>query len=160
MLTIMTAWRKSISTEIWTSKIQNRICHAETVFKQMINILCNASLSQNTWKGILKRFFEPILRYGSESHTLKRKQIWFLRRILRVPWISKMTNRERLTKVDEERNLTKSIGKHQSLFIGHVQWEREGWWLLENTTEKINGRKARGRPKEKKNIYSLMWCHN
>jgi ribosomal 50S subunit-associated protein YjgA (DUF615 family) len=58
-----------------------------------------------------------------------------------------ITNEDILKQVNEKRKTIKELGKKQSRFIGHIL--RKG--KLENivTTGKINGRKDRGRQREK-----------
>jgi hypothetical protein len=70
---------------------------------------------------------------------LEATEMWFWRRMLKVPWTAKITN--------EKRKTIKELRKKQSGFIGHIL--RKG--KLENivTTGKINSRKDRGRQREK-----------
>ena len=73
--------------------------------------------------------------------------MWFIRRMLRVPWTAKLTNDEVLRRVDSKRSLINRIHQRQAQFVGHIM-RREG---LENliTTGKIEGNRGRGRQRGK-----------
>ena len=124
------------------------------VFQKMKNILCNKSLSLNVRKRVLKCYTEPVLLYGSESwnvneqirKNLEATEMWFPRRMLRIPWIARVTNIDCLKEANETRQLYTTIRKRQTAFFGHVM--RRG--ALENivTTGKIEGKRGRGRPRE------------
>ena len=120
----------------------------------MKSILCNKSLSLNVRKRVLKCYVEPVLLYGSESwnvnEQIKKKleatEMWFLRRMLRIPWTARVTNDDCLKQANETRTLYTTIRQRQTAFLGHVM-RREA---LENivTTGKIEGKRGRGRPRE------------
>ena len=56
----------------------------------------------NVRKRVLKCYIEPILLYGSESWTISKSaqksleaaEMWFIRRMLRIPWTAKITSEE------------------------------------------------------------------
>jgi ribosomal 50S subunit-associated protein YjgA (DUF615 family) len=74
-------------------------------------------------------------------------EMWFWRRMLKVPWTDKITNEDILKQVNEKRKTITELRKKQSRFIGHIL--RKG--KLENivTTGNINGRKDREGQREK-----------
>ena len=121
----------------------------------MKNTLCVNSLPMTLRKRVLQCYIEPILMYGSESWTLNKQSIrsleatemWFYRRMLRIPWTAKKTNVEVLNQACTQRNLIKRIRIRQSRFFGHIM-RREGLEHLV-TTGKIQGRRDRGREREK-----------
>ena len=78
---------------------------------------------------------------------LEATEMWFWRRMLKVPQTDKITNENILKQVNEKRKTIKELRKQTSRFIEHIL--RKG--KLENivTTDKINGRKDRGRQREK-----------
>ena len=67
--------------------------------------------------------------------------MWFLRRMMRIPWADKLTNEEVLQRAGVERKLIGEIRTRQ--FLGHVI-RKDG---LENLalTGKIEGKRSRGR---------------
>jgi hypothetical protein len=136
------------------TEIKSRIGQAKAAFQKMRNILCNKSLSLNIRKRVLKCYIEPVLLYGCESwnvneqmkRNLEATEMWFLRRMMRIPWTAKVTNNDCLEMANESRTLYANIRRRQTLFFGHIM-RRDA---LENivTTGKIDGRRGRGRPRE------------
>ena len=51
--------------------------------------------------------------------------MWFLRRMLRIQWVEKLSNEKGLEKVRTKRQLLNNIMGRQLRFIGHVL--RKGW---------------------------------
>ena len=97
-------------------------------FQKMRSIQSNTQLSIDTRKRTLQCYIEPILMCGCEAWTIHKQiqkklgavEIWFLRRMVRIPWKAKKTNEEVLKEVDTERSLINRIGKRQATFFGHV----------------------------------------
>ena len=137
------------------TEIKSRTAQAKAAFQKMRNILCNNSLSIEVRKNILKCYIEPILLYGSEAWTidniarkhLEATEMWFYRRMLKISWTAKTSNTIILHLVNSNRELINCIRRRQSQFLGHVM--RRGG--LENivTTGKIEGKRDRGRQREK-----------
>jgi hypothetical protein len=88
-----------------------RIGQAKAAFQKMRNMLCNKNLSMEIRKQVLKTYVNIILFYGSEAWTmtkgiekrLEATEMWFLRRMLEVPWTDKITNENILKQVNEKR---------------------------------------------------------
>ena len=106
-------------------------------------------------KRILEAFIEPVLLYGCEAWTIDERmkrslettEMWFLRRMMRIPWTAKKTNEEVLTEAQTKRQLVTKIRKRQAKFVGHVIRRNQLEHLV--TTGKFDGKKGRGRPREK-----------
>ena len=73
--------------------------------------------------------------------------MWFLRRMLRIPWTAKKTNKMVLKEVETNRSLMQRIRKQQATFFGHIM-RREG---LEHflTTGKLDRKRSKKRQREK-----------
>ena len=73
---------------------------------------------------------------------LEAVEMWFLIRMLRIPWTGKKTNSV-LKEAETNRSLVQKIRKKQATFFGHVM-RREG---LEHflTTGKIDRKTSKGR---------------
>ena len=78
---------------------------------------------------------------------LEAVEMWFLRRMLRIPWTAKKTNEEVLKEADTERSLINKIRKRQATFFGHVM--RRERMEYDITTGMLEGNRSRGRPREK-----------
>ena len=95
------------------------------------------------------------MTYGSEAWTLNNKTIqkieatemWFLRAMQRIPYTARVTNIEVLDRAGTRRNLANNIRQLQAKFIGHIIRRDSIEHLI--TTGKIDGRRSRGRQREK-----------
>ncbi|GFS21719.1 endonuclease-reverse transcriptase [Elysia marginata] len=108
------------------TEIQARIAQAKT-FQKMKSILTNPYVSIRTRKRVLECYIEPILMYGSEAWIITNKfkkkleaiEMWFLRRMLKIPWTAKKTNERVLQEAQSKRSLLDKIRKRQATFFGH-----------------------------------------
>ncbi|GFO26776.1 UDP-glucuronosyltransferase 2a1-like [Plakobranchus ocellatus] len=117
----------------------------------MKTILTN---KHETRKRALKCYIELVLMYGCEAWTISKQiqnkleatEIWFLRRMLRIPWTAKKTN-ERVLNEANKRSLVRTIRKRQATFLDHVM--RRGKLEHLVTTGKFEGKRSRGRQRKK-----------
>ncbi|GFR60265.1 ankyrin-1 [Elysia marginata] len=117
-------------------------------------LLTNNKISFAT-RRVLQCYIEPILMYGCETWTINKKthgklkavEMWFWRRMLRIPWTAIKTNEEVLNETETTRSLINRTRKRQATFVGHIM-RREG---LENllTMGKLEGGRGKGRQREK-----------
>ena len=132
-------------------EIRKRIGMAKDAFEKLGSIMKNNKISMKTKIRIMNCYVFSILTYGSEcwniSQVMEKRieaaEMWFLRRMMRISWTERMTNKEVLERAGIKRFLLKAIRKRQLEFLGHVM-RKEG---LENlsVTGKINGKRSRGR---------------
>ena len=135
-------------------EIKSRIAQAKASFQQMKSIMTNIKKSIVVRKRILEAFIEPVLLYGCEAWTIDERmkrslettEMWFLRRMMRIPWTAKKTNEEVLTEAQTTRQLMTKIRKRQAKFVGHVIRRNQLEHLV--TTGKF-GKRGRGRPRGK-----------
>eukprot|EP00795_Rhopilema_esculentum_P010183 gene10183-biopygen12798 len=66
--------------------------------------------------------------------------MWFLRKMMRIPWTDKVSNEEVLARAGVNRRLINDIRMRQMRVLGHVL-RKEGLEL----TGKIEGKRSRGR---------------
>ena len=93
------------------------------------------------------------MEVSSETWTLDRKlkkrldaaEMWFLRRMLRVPWTARMSNERVLERAGVERQLLRVVRTRQLRFLGHVL--RGNDLEREVLLGRIEGRRGRGRPR-------------
>ncbi|GFO45100.1 hypothetical protein PoB_007160500 [Plakobranchus ocellatus] len=135
-------------------EISARTAQAKINFQKMKTILTNKHISIETRKRALQCYIEPVLMYGCEALTISKQiqnkleatEMWFLRRMLRIPWTAKKTN-ERVLNEANKRTLVRTIRKSQATFLGHVM--RRGKLEHLVTTGKFEGKRSRGRQREK-----------
>jgi hypothetical protein len=110
--------------------------------------VCNRALSLEIKKQVLQAYIKPIFIYGSEAWTINRQmkkhiestEMWFLRRMMGIPWTARKTNEEILIETHEQRHIIADLKKRQTQFIGHVFLKEK----LEDivTTEKLCGKQT------------------
>ena len=99
----------------------------------MSTIFKNRQLKLRTKIWLLECFVWPVLLYGCDAWIINKNmreridavEIWFLRRILRISWVDKVTNEEVLKKAGVKRSLIKVIRKRRMQFLGHVMRSKE-----------------------------------
>ena len=98
---------------------------------------------------LVKAIVFPVVMYGCESWTIKKAEhqridafeLWWWRRLLRVPWTTRRSNQSILKEISPEYSLEGLILKLQ--YFGYLSWRTDS---LEKTLMlgKIEGRRRRG----------------
>ena len=136
-------------------EVKIRCGQAKATFKKLDTFLTNPRISITVRKIMLQCYVEPVLTYGSEAWTITKQimkkieatEMWFIRRMLRIPYTARVTNDKALQDANTERNILKKIRKKQAEFFGHYMRKEKLEHLI--MTGKIEGRKSRGRQREK-----------
>ena len=94
----------------------------------------------------------PVVMYGGESRTIKKAEsqridafeLWCWRRILRVPWTARRSNRSILKEISPEYSLEGPMLKLKLQYFGHLMQRTDSF---EKTLMlgKIEGGRRRGR---------------
>ena len=103
---------------------------------------------------LVKAMVFALVIYGCESWTIKKAEhrridtfeLWFWRRLLRVPWTARRSNQSILTEISPEYSLEGLMLKLKLQYFGHLVQRVDS---LEKTLmlEKIEGRRRKGRQK-------------
>ena len=93
----------------------------------------------------------PVVRYGCESWTIKKAEhqrtdafeLWYWRRLLRVPWTARRSNQSILKEISSRCSLEGLMLKLKLQYFGHLMRRTDAF---ENTPMlgKIEGRRRRG----------------
>ena len=93
----------------------------------------------------------PVVMYGCESWTIKKAEhrtdafeLWFWRRLLRVPWTARRPNQSILKEISPGYSLVGLMLKLKLQYFGHLMRTADSFWktlMLGN----IEGRRRRGR---------------
>ena len=110
------------------TEIRRRIAIAKDSFNKMKPILKNRNILMETKLRVLKAYIWSILLYGCESWNistdmikkLQATEMWFIRRMLRISWEEKKTNKAVLEEAGVKRSLMQTIRKRQLQFLGHI----------------------------------------
>ena len=94
----------------------------------------------------------PVVMYGYESWTIKKAEhqriddfeLWYWRRLLRVPWTERKANQSILREISPEYSLERLMLKLKLQYFGHLMRRTDS---LEKTLMlgNIEGRRRRGR---------------
>ncbi|CAI6343800.1 unnamed protein product [Macrosiphum euphorbiae] len=130
-----------------------RIAQAKRAFQDKSHILTTNSVSLEIRKKFLKSYIWSVALFGSETWTinsteknrLEAFEMWCYRKMLKIPWTEKVTNKEVLDKIKEQRQIWKSIQSRRGKMIGHILRHES---LLKKIIEgDVEGHIARGRPR-------------
>ena len=137
------------------TEVKCRIAQAKRAFVELDNILKNKKMSIRTRMRVLKCYVHPILRYGCEAWTLNAElkrainafEMWCLRRMQRISYVTRKTNKEILQQTGQKRELLKNGMNRQLQFFGQVMRKQK----LEHVVicGKIRGKRGRGRQRLK-----------
>ena len=114
-------------------EIKRRIALAKTTFSNLSKVFKNKRLSLHIKRRLLKCYVRPVLLYGSECWTItdamKKKleaaEMWFYRKILRIPYTAHVKNEVVLERMSENRELISIIRSQQMKFFGHIMRNKE-----------------------------------
>ena len=115
------------------------------------SILKSRDITLLTKVCLVKAMVFPVVMYGCESQTIKKAEcqkidafeLWCWRRLLRVPWMARISNQSILKEISPEYSLERLILKPKLQSFGHLMWRTES---LEKTLMlgKIEGMRRRG----------------
>ena len=115
------------------------------------SILKSRDITLPTKVHLIKAMVFPVVMYGYESWTIKKAErrwidafeLWYWRRLLRVPGTSRRSNQSILKEISPEYSLEGLMLKLKLQFFGHLMWRTDS---LEKTVMlgKIEGRRRRG----------------
>ena len=92
---------------------------------------------------------------GAEGWTIKQKdeqkiesaEMWFYRRMLRISWKEKRTNKSILEELKTERVLLQNIKTRKLNFFGHASRNKRCSLMKDVIQGKMEGKRGRGRPR-------------
>ena len=122
--------------------------------KAMINlesILKSRDTALPTKVCLVKAMVFPVVLYAYESWTIKKAEcrtidtfeLWYWRRILRVPWTARRSNQSILKKINPEYSLERLMLKLKLQYFGQLM-QRTDSFEMTLMLGKIEGRRRRG----------------
>ena len=128
-----------------------RLLLRRKVMTNLDSILKNRDITLLTKVHLLKAVVFPVVMYGCESWTMKKAEhlrvdafeLWCWRRLLRVPWTARRSNRSILKEISPGCSLEGMMLKLKLQYFGHLMWRSDsfGKTLM---LGKIEGRRRRG----------------
>ena len=120
------------------------------------SILKSRDITLPTKVHLVKAMVFPVVTYGCESWTIKKVErwrinafeLWYWRRLLRVPWTARRSKQSILKEISPEYSLEGLMLKLKLQYFGHLMWRTDP---LEKTLMlgKIEGRGRRGRQRKR-----------
>ena len=115
------------------------------------SIFKSRDITLSTKIHLVKAMILPVVMYGCESWTVKKAelqridafQLWYWRKLLRVPWTARRSNQSILKNISPEYSLEGLMLKLKLQHFGHPMWRTDS---LERTLMlgKIEGKRRRG----------------
>ena len=122
------------------------------VMTNLDSILKSKDITLSTKIHLVKAVIFPVVTYGCESWTIKKAQhwridafeMWYWRRLLRIPWTTRRSNQSILKEISPEYSLEELMLRLKPQSFGHLRWRANS---LEKTLmlEKTEGGRRRGR---------------
>ena len=92
------------------------------------SIFKSRDITLPTKVGLVKAMIFPVVMYGCESWTVKKAErrrtdvfeLWFWRRLLRVPWTARRSNQSILKEISPGMSLEGMMLKLKFQYFGHL----------------------------------------
>ena len=133
-------------------EIKRRLHLGRKVMTTLDSMLKSRDVNLPTKVRLVKLMVFPVVMYGCESWTIKKAEckkidafeLWFWRRLLRVPWTARSSNQSILKEISPERSLEGLMLKLKLQYFAHLMRRTDS---LEKTLMlgKIEGGRRRGR---------------
>ena len=131
--------------------IKRRLLLGRKVMTTLDSIFKSRDITLPAKVHLVKAMVFPVLMYGCESWTVKKAECWRIdafelwcwRRLLRVPWTARRSNKSILKEINPRCSLEGLMLKLKLQYFGHLMWRPDS---LEKTLMLggIRGRRRRG----------------
>ena len=133
-------------------EIKRRLLLGSKVLTNLDSILKSRDITLSTKVRLVKAMVFPVVMYGCESWTIKKAEqrriddfeLWYWRRLFRVPWTAMRSNQSTLKQISPGCSLEGLMLKLKHQYFGHLMQRADSF---EKTLMlgKIEGRRRRGR---------------
>ena len=109
-------------------EIKRRLLLERKVMTNLDSILKSRAITLPTKVHLVKAMVSPVVTYGCESWTIKKVEyrridgfeLWFCRRLLRVPWTARRSNQSVLGEISPDYSLEGLMLKLKLQYFGHL----------------------------------------
>ncbi|CAF4751217.1 unnamed protein product [Pieris macdunnoughi] len=135
-------------------EIRCRIEQARNAFSKLKKVLCDKRLNLQVRTRIARCYVFSVLLYGVESWTLTETmskkleafEMWVYRRMLKISWTDRIRNTTVLDRMQENKEVLKTVKKRKLEYFGHVLRNCKKYELLQLIIQgKVAGRRRPGR---------------
>ena len=132
-------------------EIKRRLFLGRNVMSNLDSIFKSRDITLPTKIHLVKAMVFPVVMYGCESWTIKKAEcqridafeLWFWRRLLRVPWTARRSNQSTLKEISPEYSLEGLMLKLKLQYFGHLMWRTDSF-KKSLMLGKIKGGRRRG----------------
>ena len=138
----------------WSHEIKRCLLLGKKVMTNLDSILKSRDIILPTKVNLVNTMVFPVVMYGCESWTIKKAEhrridafeLWYWRRLLRVPLTARRSNQSILKEISPGISLEGLMLKLKLQYFGHLMWRVDS---LEKTLMlgEIGGKRKRGRQK-------------
>ena len=135
----------------YSHEIKRHLLLGRKATTNLDNVLKSKDTDLPTKVHLVKAMVFPVVIYRCESWTIKEAEcqridafkLWYLRRLLRVPWTARRFNQSIIKEICPECSLEGLMLKLKLQYLGHLMWTTDS---LEKVLMlgKIEGRRRRG----------------
>ena len=133
-------------------EIKRRLLLGRKVMTNLDSTLKSRDITLATKVHLVKAMVFPVVMYGCENWTIKKTEsrrtdafeLWYWRRLLRVPWTARRSNQSILMEISPGCSLEGLMLKLKLQYLGHLM-QRADSFEKTLTLGKIEGRRRRGR---------------
>ena len=116
----------------WSHEIKRRLLLGRKAMTNLDNILKSRDITLVTKVHLVKAIVFPVVMYGFESRTIKKTdcwridafELWFWRRLLRVPWSARRFNQSIQKEISPAYSLEGLMLKLKFQYFGHLMQKR------------------------------------
>ena len=132
-------------------EIKRRLLLARKAMTNLDSRLKSRDITLSTKVCLVKAMVFPVVMYGCESWTIKKAEcrridafeLWYQRRLLRVPWTARRSNQSILKEIHPEYSLEGLMPKLKLQYFGHLM-RRAYSFEKTRMLGMIEGRRRRG----------------
>ena len=147
-------------------KIKRHLLLGRKLMTNLGSLLKTTDITLSTKVRLVKAVVLPVFMYGCESWTIKKTEpqrtyafeLWYWRRLLRVPWTARRSNKSILKEISPGCSLERLMLKLKLQYFGHLMWRADS---LEKTLMlgKTEDRRRRGRQDDMTGWYHWVNGH-
>ena len=108
------------------------------IMTNLDSILKSRDITLPTKVRLVKAMVFPVVMYGCESWTIKKAEcqridvceLWWWRRLLRVPWTARRSNQSVIKEISPEYSLEELMLKLKLQYFGYLMQELTDWKRL------------------------------
>ena len=153
--TFFGGWCSKINADgVYSHEIKRHLLLGRRALTNLDSILKSRDITLPTKVHLVKVMVFPVVMYGCESWTIKKAEcwriddfeLWYWKRLLRVPWTARRSSQSILKEISPKYSLEGLMLKLKLQYLGHLMQRTDS---LEKTLMlgKIEGRRRSGRQK-------------